>query len=110
MTDYAIGAPSNDKKSMKGDILRFPSLPVSFWSFPTLSGCPCPSLSSPETPRAQFPFDLGVGIKLVNGSRVRQVGPVDSCEQVGDLDPSSVNSRSLSRVGQVRPVDSCGQV
>ena len=42
--------------------------------------------------------------KLVNGSRVGQVGPVDSCGQVGDLDPSLVNSRNLSRVGQVRPV------
>ena len=50
------------------------------------------------------------GSKLVNGSRVGQVGPVDSCGQVGDLDPSLVNSRNLSRVGQVRPVDSCGQV
>ena len=48
--------------------------------------------------------------KLVNGSRVAQVGPFDSCGQVGDLDPSLVNSRNLSRVGQVRPVDSCGQV
>ena len=47
--------------------------------------------------------------KLVNGSRVGQVGPVDSCGvcgQVGDLDPSLVNSRNLSRVGQVRLVDS----
>ena len=34
--------------------------------------------------------------KLVNGSRVGQVGPVDSCGQVGDLDPSLVNSRNLS--------------
>ena len=48
--------------------------------------------------------------KLVNGSRVGQFGPVDSCGQVGDLDPSLVKSRNLSRVGQVRPVDSCGQV
>ena len=31
--------------------------------------------------------------------------PVDSCGQVGDLDPSLVNTRNLSRVGQVRPVD-----
>ena len=48
--------------------------------------------------------------KLVNGSRVVQVGPVDSCGQVGDLEPSLVNSHNLSRVGQVRPVDLCGQV
>ena len=48
--------------------------------------------------------------KLVNGSRVGQVGPVDSCGQVGDIDLSLVNSRNLSRVGQVEPVDSCGQV
>ncbi len=48
--------------------------------------------------------------KLVDGSRVGQVGPVDSCGQVGDLDPSFVNSRNLSRVGQVRPVESCAQV
>ena len=48
--------------------------------------------------------------KLVNGSRVGQFGPVDSCGQVGDLDPSLVKSRNLSRVGQVRPADSCGQV
>ena len=51
--------------------------------------------------------------KLVNGSWVGQVGrlgPVDSCGQVGDLDPSLVNSHNLSRAGQVRPVDSCGRV
>ena len=48
--------------------------------------------------------------KLVNGSGVGQVGPVDSSGQVGDLDPSLVNSSNLSRVGQVRPVDSCRQV
>ena len=48
--------------------------------------------------------------KFVNGSRVGQVVPVDSCGQVQVLDPSLVNSRNLSRVGQVRPVDSCGQV
>ena len=48
--------------------------------------------------------------KLINGSRVGQVGTVDSCGQVRDLDSSLVNSRNLSRVGQVRPVDSCGQV
>ena len=54
---------------------------------------------------------LGLHIcKVVNRSRVLQVGPVDSCGQVGDLDPSFVNSRNLSRVGQVRPADSCGQV
>ena len=51
-----------------------------------------------------------LGNKLVNGSRVGQVGPVDSSGQVGDIDPSLVNSCNLSRVGQVRPVDSCGQV
>ena len=39
--------------------------------------------------------------KLVNGLQVGQVGPVDSCGQVGDLDSSLVNSRNLSRVGQV---------
>ena len=38
--------------------------------------------------------------KLVNGSRVGEVGPVDSCGQVGDLDPSLVNSRNLSQVEQ----------
>ena len=48
--------------------------------------------------------------KLVNGSWVGQVGPVDSCGQVRDLDPSLVNSRNLSWVGQVKPVNSCGQV
>ena len=53
---------------------------------------------------------MHAGIKLVNGSRVGQVGPIDSCGQVGDLDPSLVNSRNLSWVGQVIPVDSCGQV
>ena len=37
-------------------------------------------------------------------------GPVDSCGQVRDLDPSLVKTRDLSQVGQVRPVDSCGQV
>ena len=41
---------------------------------------------------------------------VGQVGPVDSCGQVGDLNPSLVNSHNLSWVGQVRSVDSCGQV
>ena len=51
-----------------------------------------------------------VKAKLVNGSGVGQVGPIDSCGQVGDLDPSLVNSRNLSRVGQFRPIDSCGQV
>ena len=43
-------------------------------------------------------------------ARVGQVGPVDSCGQVGDLDLSLVNSRNLSWVGQVRPADSCGHV
>ena len=43
-------------------------------------------------------------------SRVGQVGPVASCGQVGDFDPSLVKSRNLSWVGQVRPADSCGQV
>ena len=47
-----------------------------------------------------------LGDKLVNGSRVGQVGPVDSCVQVQDLVPSLVNSHNLSRVGQVRPIDS----
>ena len=41
--------------------------------------------------------DTRLPSKLVNGSRVGQVGPVDSCGQVGDLDPSFVKSRSLSR-------------
>ena len=45
--------------------------------------------------------------RLVNGS---QVGQVDPCGQVGDLEPTLVNSRNLSWVGQVEPVDSCGQV
>ena len=49
-------------------------------------------------------------VKLVNGSRVGQVGPVDSCGQVGDLDLFLVHSRNLSWVGQVRPVDTCEQV
>ena len=53
---------------------------------------------------------VSVRCKLVSGSRVGQVGPVDSCGQVGDLDPSLVNSRNLSRIEQVGPVDSCGQV
>ena len=48
--------------------------------------------------------------KLVNGSRVGQVGPVDSCGQVGDLDPSIVNSSNLSQVGPHRSLDSYGQV
>ena len=39
--------------------------------------------------------------KLVSGSQVGQVGPVDSRGQVGDLDPSLINSRNLSWVGQV---------
>ena len=43
-------------------------------------------------------------------SRVGQVGPVASCGQVGDIDPSLVKSRNLSQVGQVRPVGSCGLV
>ena len=42
--------------------------------------------------------DIRVTDKLVNGSRVGQVGPVDSCGQVRDVDPSLVNSRNLSRV------------
>ena len=50
--------------------------------------------------------EMGTLSKLVNGSWVGQVGPVDSCGQVRDLDPSLVKSRNLSRVGQVRPVDS----
>ena len=50
------------------------------------------------------------GSKLVNGSRVGQVGPVDSCGEVRDLDLSLLKSCNLSWVGQVRPIDSCGQV
>ena len=60
-----------------------------------------------EPPRLSPSASVG---KLVNGSRVGQVGPVDSCGEVGDLDPSLVNSRNPSWVGQVKPVDSCGQV
>ena len=48
--------------------------------------------------------------KLVQGSRVGYVGPIDSCGQVGDLDKSLVNSHNHLRVGQVSPVNSCGQV
>ena len=44
---------------------------------------------------------VSVPTKLVNGSRVGKVGPIDSCGQVRDLDLSLVNSRNLSRVGQV---------
>ena len=58
----------------------------------------------------QYSIKNDVKGKLVNGSWFGQVGPVDSYGQVGDLDPSLVNSCNLSRVGQVRPVDSCGQV
>ena len=54
--------------------------------------------------------DFVIAVKLVNGSRVGQVGPVDPCGQVRDLDPSLVNSRNLSWVGQFGPVNSCGQV
>ena len=50
-------------------------------------------------------YGVQVG-QLVNGSRVVQVGPVESCGQVGDLDPSLVKSRNLSRDAHVRPVDS----
>ena len=39
--------------------------------------------------------------KLVNGSQVGQVGPVDSCGQVGDLDPFLVYSRNLSWAEEV---------
>ena len=53
---------------------------------------------------------LDLTFKLVNGSWVGQVGPVDPCGQVGDLDLSFANSCNLSWVGQVRLVDSCGQV
>ena len=49
-------------------------------------------------------------IKLVYGSQVGQVGPVDSCGQVADHDPSLVNSRNLSWVGQVGQVEFGGQV
>ena len=41
-----------------------------------------------------------VACELVNGSRVGQVGPINSCGQVGDLDPSLVihaNSHGLDR-------------
>ena len=48
---------------------------------------------------------LDLTFKLVNGSWVGQVGPVDPCGQVGDLDLSFANSRNLSWVGQkYRPV------
>ena len=49
-----------------------------------------------------------LAVKLVNGSRVGQVGPVDSCGQVEDLDPSLVNLGNLSRVGQVRNIKPSG--
>ena len=58
-------------------------------------------------------YEVQIEVSLPMGhdpSRVGHVGPVDSCGQVGDLDPSLVKSRNLSRVGQVRPADSCGQV
>ena len=79
----------------------------------------CEQFPAAMTERARGPIDESdfvkgdnqpVTGKLVAGSRVRQVGPVDSCGQVGDLDLSLVNSRNLSWVGQVRPIDSCGQV
>ena len=63
-----------------------------------------------------FPYifsKLSLRSKRINGSRVGQIGPVDSCGQVKDLDLTLVKSRNLSRVGQVRqvrPADSCGQV
>ena len=50
---------------------------------------------------AELSFGERVRTKLVNGSRVGQVRPVDSCGQVRDLDLSLVNSCNLSRVGQV---------
>ena len=56
---------------------------------------------------------VGTGLSLPMGhdpSWVGQVGPVVSCGQVCDLDPSLVKSCNLSRVGQVRPANSCGQV
>ena len=62
---------------------------------------------SKSVPAKELP---SIVAKLVNESRFGQVGPVDSCGQVGDLDPSIVNSRNLSRVGQVGPVSSCGEV
>ena len=65
---------------------------------------PLPSLLIKERARSH-----GTG-KLVNGLQVGQIGPVDSCGQVEDLDPSLENSHKLSRVGQVRTVDLCGQV
>ena len=39
--------------------------------------------------------------KVRNGSRVGQVRRVELGGQVGDLDPSLLNSRNLSWVGQV---------
>ena len=54
--------------------------------------CPWPLPRSVEVPN-----------KLVNGSRVGQVGPVDSSGQAGDLDPSLVNSCNLSWVGRADP-------
>ena len=56
------------------------------------------------------PTIASLSTKLVRLSWVGQVGPADSCGQVGDLDPFLVNSRNLSWVGQVRPVDLFGQV
>ena len=55
--------------------------------------------------KSPLPLRFYLESKIVNGSRVGQIGPVDSCGQVGDLDLSLVNSHNLSR-----PVDSCGQV
>ena len=64
-----------------------------------------------ESQFVDFTSHPRVRAKLVNESRVGQVRPVDSsCGQVGDLDPSLVNSRNLSWVGQVKPVNSFGQV
>ena len=53
---------------------------------------------------------MKVRSKLVNGSQVGQVGPIDSCGQVGDLDPFLSKIMQPLTVGQVGPVDSCGQV
>ena len=63
-----------------------------------------------EMAQKRLERDKEIEGKLFRGSWVGQVGPVDSCAQVGDLSLYLVNSRNLSWVGQVRPVDSCGQV
>ena len=40
---------------------------------------------------------------MSKGHGVGQVGPVDSCETVGNLGPSLVNSLNLSRVDKSDP-------